>query len=49
MRKPSDNSTFLRLFPDFKFTSLSEGITETVEWFQNHYPNVRGIAKEDKK
>jgi len=49
MRKPSDNSTFLNLFPDFKFTALSEGITETVEWFQNHYPNVRGIVKEDKK
>jgi len=49
LRKPSDNSTFLKLFPDFKFTSLTEGISETVEWFQNNYPNVRGITKEDRK
>lgn len=45
LRKPSDNSPFLKLFPSFNFTSLSQGVTETVEWFESKYPNVRGITK----
>lgn len=26
---------------DFKFTSLEDGITETIEWFNENYPNIR--------
>ena len=26
---------------DFKFTELSEGIKESVNWFLNNYPNIR--------
>jgi GDP-L-fucose synthase len=40
-RKPSDNSPLQALFPGLKFTSLDEGIRQTVEWFKQEYPNVR--------
>lgn len=41
-RKPSDNTPLMKLFPDFQFTSLEEGISRTVQWFSNNYPhNVR--------
>jgi GDP-L-fucose synthase len=40
-RKPSDTSKLRRLFPDFKFLSVEEGVKRTVEWFLKHYPNVR--------
>lgn len=30
-----------RLFPDFKFTSIEEGLKNTIEWFHDRYPNVR--------
>lgn len=40
-RKPSDNSKLKRLFPDFKFTPLREGIARTVAWFEANYPNIR--------
>lgn len=40
-RKPSDNSKLLSYLPDYKFTPIEEGIKETVEWFENNYPNIR--------
>ncbi len=40
-RKPSDNSKIKQYLPDFKFTSLYEGLKETIEWFESRYPNVR--------
>ena len=40
-RKPSDNAKLKRLFPDFKFTPLREGIARTVAWFEENYPNIR--------
>jgi len=40
-RKPSDNSKLLSYLPDFKFTSLDDGLKETVEWFINNYENCR--------
>lgn len=40
-RKPSDTSALKLLFPDFEFTELETGITQTVEWFLTNYPNVR--------
>ena len=42
-RKPSDNSKLLSYLPDFKFTSLDDGLKETVEWFINNYENCRKI------
>ena len=40
-RKTADNSKLMKLLPNFEFTDLMIGITETVEWFKNNYPNVR--------
>jgi GDP-L-fucose synthase len=40
-RKPSDNSKIKNYLPDFKFTPLYDGLKETIEWFENNYPNVR--------
>lgn len=40
-RKPSDNSKISKLIPNFKFTSLEEGLIETVDFFEKNYENVR--------
>lgn len=40
-RKPSDNTKLLSYLPDFKFTSLDEGLKETVEWFNKNYKNIK--------
>ena len=40
-RKPSDNSKFKQLRPDFEFTPLSVGIKETVDWFNANYEKAR--------
>lgn len=42
-RKPSRNNAFLDLFPDFKYTDIDAGLQETIYWFKENYPNVRGI------
>ena len=40
-RKPSDNSKLMSYLPDFKFTSMEDGIKETVQWFIENYENIR--------
>jgi len=40
-RKPSDNSKLLSYLPDFKFTSLDDGLKETIDWFVGNYENCR--------
>jgi len=40
-RKPSNNAPLMKLFPDYEFTPLREGIYQTVEWFKRTYPNIR--------
>ena len=40
-RKPSDNSKLKSYLPDFKFTSIEDGIKETVTWFIENYENTR--------
>jgi GDP-L-fucose synthase len=40
-RKPSDNSIIRNMFPDFEFTSIREGLTKSVKWFNENYPNIR--------
>ncbi len=42
-KKPSSNLRFEQLNPEFKYTSLDYGLSATVEWFINTYPNIRGI------
>ena len=41
LRKPSDNSKLLSLFPDYKFTPFEKGITDTIKWFENNYKKIR--------
>jgi GDP-L-fucose synthase len=40
-RKPSDSSKLRSYLPDYKFESFESGITKTVEWFENNYPNIK--------
>ena len=40
-KKTADNSRLRSLNPDFKFTSIEEGIKRSVSWFKNNYPNCR--------
>lgn len=40
-RKPSCNKAFADLVPDFRYTSLRDGIRETVAWYVKNFPNVR--------
>jgi GDP-L-fucose synthase len=40
-RKHSSNEKLKKYLPDFEYTSLENGIKETVNWFNENYPNVR--------
>jgi GDP-L-fucose synthase len=40
-RKPSDNSKLKSYLPEFEFTSIEEGIRETVYWFKENYDRAR--------
>ena len=41
LRKPSDNSKLKSYLPDFKFTTLYDGLTETINWFIKNYEKTR--------
>jgi len=43
LRRPTDNSLLRMILPKFKFTPFNTALINSVEWFLNHYPNVRGI------
>jgi len=40
-RKPSDNSKLKSYLPDFQFTSIEDGLKETVKWFKENYETAR--------
>jgi len=40
-RKPSSNKKLMKYIPKYKFTTIEDGIQETVEWFCENYPNIR--------
>lgn len=40
-RKPSDNTSLMKIVPDFQFTPLKEGIRRTVKWYCDNFPNIR--------
>jgi GDP-L-fucose synthase len=42
-KKPSSNKKFLDMYPDFVYTELETGLKETISWFTDNYPNIRGI------
>jgi len=41
--RPSDHTTFRKYFPDFEFTDIDIGLKNTIQWFKDNYPNVRGV------
>jgi len=40
-KKPSSNQRLKSIIGDYKFTSLREGLEETIDWFKKTYPNIR--------
>ena len=40
-KKTVDNSKLLSYLPDFKFTTLDEGLKETIDWFVVNYESCR--------
>jgi len=40
-RKPSDNSKLKSYLPDFEFTSIENGIEQTIDWFVDNYESSR--------
>ena len=40
-KKTADNSKLMEMFPDFKFVDIEQGISDTVEYFKNEYPDIR--------
>lgn len=42
-KKPSSNKKFLNMCPDFVYTELEAGLKETISWFTDNYPNIRGL------
>ena len=40
-KKTCSNSSLMELLPKFKFTSLKSGINTTIDWFIQHYEDVR--------
>jgi GDP-L-fucose synthase len=40
-RKPSDAAKLNSLNPEFRFTTLEDGLGKTIDWFFKNYPNIR--------
>lgn len=40
-RKTATNRKLRGFLPDFKFTSIDQGLEEVIDWFCQAYPNVR--------
>eukprot|EP00939_MAST-03C_sp_MAST-3C-sp1_P001243 g1243.t1 len=40
-KKTADNSKLVKLYPDFKFTPIEDGLRETVAWFEANYEKAR--------
>ena len=40
-RKPSDNSKIKSYLPDYKFTTIYEGLKETIDYFEKNYKILR--------
>ena len=43
LRKPSDNSKFRKLLPDYKFVPIEMGLEKSIKWFSENY--VEGIVR----
>lgn len=42
-RKPSSNVDFINVHGDFSYTTLKTGLSKTIGWFLDNYPNIRGV------
>ena len=40
-KKSVSNQKLLSLYPDFKFTTIENGLNQTIDWFLDTYPNIR--------
>ncbi len=40
-KKTASNEKLKTILPNFQFTSFEDGLKETVNWFQESYPNIR--------
>jgi GDP-L-fucose synthase len=40
-KKPSDNSKIKKYLPNFQFTSLRDGLKETVDFVKSNYSIIR--------
>ena len=40
-RKPSDNRKLKKYLPEFKYTSIEDGLRETIKWFNENYDKIR--------
>lgn len=40
-KKTASNAKLMALNPNFKFTSIEDGMKETVEWFLKNYETAR--------
>lgn len=43
IKKPSSNEKFKALYNNFQYTNFDIALTNTIKWFINKYPNIRGI------
>jgi GDP-L-fucose synthase len=41
LRKPPDTSEMMTAFPGLHFTTLRQGLAQTIDWFLENFPNVR--------
>ena len=41
LRKPSDSAKLQKYLPEFKFTSVADGLEQTIAWFVKNYPSIR--------
>lgn len=40
-KKSVSNQRLLSLYPDFQFTTIENGLDQTINWFLDNYPNIR--------
>ena len=40
-KKTANNGKLRSLLPDYKFVSMKEGISQSVQWFLEHYDEAR--------
>lgn len=40
-KKTCSNEKLMSILGNFEFTLLENGLKQTIDWFKNHYPNVR--------